>query len=490
MIELNEKKAAVYIRVSTDDQTEYSPDSQMKLCIAYAKDNNIDILPEHIYRENGISGRTADKRPQFQKMIANAKKKPKPFNTILVYDFSRFARNREESVTYKTLLRKKLEIEIISITQPIDEKKKESVILESIYEAMDEYYSLNLSENVKRGKKEKATRGEFQGVAPYGYKYDKNTQQLYIDEEKAEIVKMIFKKWIEPDTTIRKLCKFMNDTNFKTTRGHKWCDRSMKLILQNITYTGKVRFTEGGMKRNYDHPDMIISQGKHPPIIDDELWNLAQKKMQEHKDKWYKYKKEYSKNEHWLRGIIKCSECGASLSHVNAMKGRSGHFQCCGYNKGRCLSSHYIRDSVIIPIILEQLKKDYSERLNINIGENTESIELSEISVLKKQLDRLKIKRKRIKDAYINGIDTINEYKENKTELDKEESNLKKELEKLNYNQSVKMRKERTYKICEEAYKILSDDSVPPNIKDTLAHKLFEKIVYNKQEETIEITYK
>ena len=92
-------------------------------------------------------------------MIAIAKSKDCPFNVILVYDFSRFARNKNESVMYKTLLRKKLGIDVISITQPLSDRK-ESVILESMYEAMDEYYSLNLSENVIRGKIEKASRGE------------------------------------------------------------------------------------------------------------------------------------------------------------------------------------------------------------------------------------------------------------------------------------------------------------------------------------------
>ena len=108
----NNKRAALYIRVSTDDQTEYSPDSQIKLCRKYALDNNYEIMESHIYKEDGISGTKADKRPQFQKMIASAKSKPKPFDVILVYDFSRFARNKDESVMYKTLLRKKLDIDV------------------------------------------------------------------------------------------------------------------------------------------------------------------------------------------------------------------------------------------------------------------------------------------------------------------------------------------------------------------------------------------
>ena len=192
-----EKIGAGYIRVSTDDQTEYSPTSQIKLIKKYAKENNITLLNDYIFQEDGISGKSADKRPEFQRMIAIAKSKDCPFNVILVYDFSRFARNKNESVMYKTLLRKKLGIDVISITQPLSDRK-ESVILESMYEAMDEYYSLNLSENVIRGKIEKASRGEFQGNPPYGYIYNKNTKSLEIDKNRADIVRFIFNEWNNP----------------------------------------------------------------------------------------------------------------------------------------------------------------------------------------------------------------------------------------------------------------------------------------------------
>ena len=277
----NNKRAALYIRVSTDDQTEYSPDSQIKLCRKYALDNNYEIMENHIYKEDGISGTKADKRPQFQKMIASAKSKPKPFDVILVYDFSRFARNKDESVMYKTLLRKKLDIDVISITQPLS-SGKESIILESMYEAMDEYYSLNLSENVKRGKIEKASRGEHQGNAPYGYIYNKNTKMIEIDEERADIVRMIFNEWIKPETTIRSIVLKLNSMGIKTVRGCSWADRSIHIILRNPVYIGYTRFTVGGMKRNWHHPDTKIVKGKHEPILEKEIWDKAKEKMDDH----------------------------------------------------------------------------------------------------------------------------------------------------------------------------------------------------------------
>ena len=97
---------ALYIRVSTDKQEELSPDAQKRLLLDYAKKHKILIKDEHIFIENGISGRNARKRPEFQKMISLAKSKPAPFQVILVWKFSRFARNQEESIVYKSMLKK------------------------------------------------------------------------------------------------------------------------------------------------------------------------------------------------------------------------------------------------------------------------------------------------------------------------------------------------------------------------------------------------
>ena len=95
------KTAAAYIRVSTDRQTELSPDSQIKVIKQFAKQNGYIVPEEYIYRDDGISGRSADKRPSFNDMIATAKQKPSPFSAILVWKFSRFARNQEEAIVYK-----------------------------------------------------------------------------------------------------------------------------------------------------------------------------------------------------------------------------------------------------------------------------------------------------------------------------------------------------------------------------------------------------
>ena len=149
---------AAYIRVSTGKQEELSPDSQKRLILDYAKSNDIVIPDEFIFMENGISGRKADKRPQFQKMIGLAKSGK--FQVILLWKFSRFARNQEESIVYKSMLRK-FGVDVVSVSEPLIDGPFGSLI-ERIIEWMDEFYSIRLAGDVTRGMTEKAMRGGYQ----------------------------------------------------------------------------------------------------------------------------------------------------------------------------------------------------------------------------------------------------------------------------------------------------------------------------------------
>ena len=140
--------AAAYIRVSTDDQDELSPESQLDEIRKYAKREGIILLEDCIYIEEPISGRKAKNRPKFQEMIARAKESDCPFSVILLWKFARFARNQEESIFYKSILRSKCKVDVVSITEPLIAGPFGKLI-ERIIEWMDEFYSIRLSQEVK-----------------------------------------------------------------------------------------------------------------------------------------------------------------------------------------------------------------------------------------------------------------------------------------------------------------------------------------------------
>lgn len=224
--------AAIYIRVSTDKQEELSPDAQKRLILEYAKKNHIVVSEEAVFLEKGgISGKRAQKRPVFQKMIALAKSKEHPFDLILVWKFSRFARNQEESIVYKSML-KKDKVEVVSVSEPLLEGPFGSLI-ERIIEWMDEYYSIRLSGEVFRGMSENAIRGNFQASPPFGYRIPYPKAVPVIVEEQAAVVRMIFQKYGTEGRTIGNIAHDLNQMGVKTAAGNPFEKRAVNYILQN-----------------------------------------------------------------------------------------------------------------------------------------------------------------------------------------------------------------------------------------------------------------
>ena len=133
---------ALYVRVSSEKQdVDLSIAAQLKALREYsqARDYNVVVVKEFV--DEAESGRTIH-RPVFQEMIRLARPGPAPFDAILVYKLSRFARNREDSIIYKSLLRKQ-GIQLISINEPLEDTPT-GQMMEGIIEVLDEFYSANL----------------------------------------------------------------------------------------------------------------------------------------------------------------------------------------------------------------------------------------------------------------------------------------------------------------------------------------------------------
>ena len=352
------KTAALYIRVSTDKQEELSPDSQKRLLLEYAKNHNMIVSQKHIYTENGISGRKADKRPKFQQMIAAAKSEEHPFDVILLWKFSRFARNQEESIVYKSMLRNKCHVDVVSISEPLIEGPFGGLI-ERIIEWMDEFYSIRLSGDVTRGMTENALRGAYQCRPPLGYRipYHKATPEIVPEE--AEIVRLIFDKYVNGRMSLFALTKYLNGLGLKTNRGKPFEKRSLEYILQNPGYAGDVRWnrTVNETKEIRDPSEWIIRPGHHPAIISKELFLAAQERFQA------EYKPRNAKpseiSRHWLSGLLKCPSCGRSLSSCVMHRKTAPDtfsFQCYGYLKGKCSHNCYVRAEEIEPAVIKALE--------------------------------------------------------------------------------------------------------------------------------------
>lgn len=478
------QNGACYIRVSTEDQTEFSPDAQLKAIKAYAKQNNIIIIKEHIYIDEGISGRKAEKRPQFMNMIATAKIIPKPFDVILVHKFDRFARSREDSVVYKSLLKKECGVKVVSTTESIEDDKF-SVILEAMLEAMAEYYSLNLAEEVKKGMTEKAERGGYQTTPPFGYVME--NKKLIIAPDEAKIVRFIFEKFSSREMGMRALAAYINYMGIKSKRGNTFENRSVDYILNNPVYIGKARWTPTGrIRRDFNSPDSIIRDSDHEPIVSMELWDKAQEVIKENKELFAYHGKSNSVKITWLQGLVKCGSCGKSL-----VRSAHSYLQCNGYSKGQCKTSNIIKYELLEQLVLNQIKMDFTSPIDLHIvPKPSDSGRKDEHELLEQQLDVFEAKFSRIKTAYRDGIDTLGEYKENKTQLETERGKLIAKLRELKETLLSTDDEQEIEKHIEDAYALLTDDTIDLENKYQAAHFLINKIDYSKEEKVLRLEYK
>ena len=471
------KKAACYIRVSTSEQAEFSPAAQLKAIQYYAASNKIELSPKHIYVDES-SGKTAENRVEFMKMISQARKKPKEFDIILVHRFDRFARSREDSVVYKSILKKEAGIPVISVTESIEDDKF-SVILEAMLEAMAEYYSLNLADEVKKGMTEKALRGEFQAAPPLGYKIINRT--LIPIKHEADLIQNIFYQFAVEGLSYREIAILLNQMGYRTKRGNLFDSRAISYIIQNPVYTGKSRWTPNGKTdRNFSNTSSIVTNGTFEPIISTELWNMAQEQLKSNKLLYRKKEYNSSNISSWLKGIIKCGNCGSLLVSNGTI-----YLQCSKYTKGQCTISHCINYTHAEEVILEYISNEFNYKLAINPEEKNNN----NISESKFILDKIKDIEKRFlrnKEAYLSGADTLQEYLEQKKELTLQKEALQSQLNfKINKNyiniSSLEFSSLSAF---------LKSDNVPIKSKNRAAHLIFEEIIFKKESNLLYIKHR
>ena len=482
------RTAAVYIRVSTDMQLDQSPESQLVEIRRYAAQNNMIIPSQYIFMENeGRSGRKAGNRLQFQNMIATAKSNPKPFDCILVWKFSRFARNQDESTFYKSMLRKKLGIDVISISEPIMDGMYGRLI-EMIIEWQDEFYSYNLGMEVRRSMSLKAQKGFYNGKVPLGYTKKPNELPV-IEESEAHIVRTIFQMYTSGRDK-NYIVRYLNEKGFRTKTGKTFDSEGLTYILENPFYIGKIRWNRRVSSAGSDLKDeseWIIADSHHEPIIDAEMFEAAQERTRSILASREKYAHPVSHGKHWLSGMVKCSICGKSLS---IKMGHCPSFQCLGYRNGLHNESQSISERKLTAAVLESLRsvKD-TGNATFSLVRTSDYDASAELRIYEAELKDLDKKEQRIKEAYVAGFDTLEEYGSNKKILD----NRRKELNELIAASDCSTLSPEAYKeqflgTVASVIDILESDA-DNCTKGEALRGIIQKIVFFKETQTLEFHY-
>ena len=401
-------KAVIYARYSSDNQREESIEGQIRDCRAYAEYNGIDIVGEYIDR--AFSAKTDD-RPDFQRMVSDSSKKL--FDIVLVWKLDRFARNRYDSAFYRYTLRKN-GVKLISVKENISDGP-EGIILESMIEGMAEYYSANLSQNVKRGFRENALKGKWNGGAvPFGYKVVDH--RLAIDEESAPIVRLMFEMCADGKTA-KEVYAYLKEKHVCRANGKPIGYTTVLYILGSRTYIGE-----------YNHSGVVIENGV-PAIISKDTFEKVQETLKKNSIAPAAHNEG---NDYLLTTHLYCGKCGALMTAYSGTSQNGNvyrYYICNRTRKHECDKKKVEKDKIedfVVAKTMEFLKKDeIIERLadllyNLQYEENTLLPRLeSQLAERTKEIDNIVTA---IQKGVASGalLQRLNELEENKRALEDE----------------------------------------------------------------------
>lgn len=368
-------RAAIYARFSSDNQRDESIDAQVHAIKEFAKSNDIVIVEQYIDRAKSA---TTDNRPDFQRMIKDSEKGD--FQLVLVHKLDRFARNRKDSITYHAVL-KRHRVSLLSVLEQFDEDKPESVLLQSVLEGLNEFYSRNLAREVKKGLDENARKGLHTGGKPaLGYDIDPETRKYIINEHEAAAVRLMFQMVIDGHS-YSAIIERLNSEGYKTKKKQAFGRNSIYDILHNPKYKGEYIFhrTSGPdpytKKRNSHREnapeDMIIIQNGVPAIISEEDFDKVQQLLE--KRRYRSYHSKRNKEVYLLSGKMFCGVCGCR--YVGNRKSSSGNrgphitYRCNHRGRGTktaCKNREVNRDYVE-GFVIKQLEKSIFNKNMIKI---------------------------------------------------------------------------------------------------------------------------
>ncbi len=319
--------AAVYARYSSDNQREESIVAQLRACREFCKRKNYSIIKE--YADEAYTG-TNDNRPQFQQMLADAE--AGLFEVIVAHKLDRIGRNAYDF--YKNSHRlQEAGVQMEFAAQEIP-NTPEGSMMKAVMAGMSEWYSQNLSREVKKGKRENILTGKAAGGIPlYGYDVGPDKKFVINDAEAAAVRKMF--EMYAAGQSYREILEWLNGHGYKTKRGAPFGGNSLYDMLHNRRYIGwsiggKHRRT--GKPRNSHAPDddgVIIAKGVCPAIVTEELFERVQKRMEANKHR--NGGRQKAKVPYLLSGYVYCDVCGGAMSGgatTNTKGVRTRYYRC------------------------------------------------------------------------------------------------------------------------------------------------------------------
>ena len=491
---MRKKKCYIDTRVSTAAQTEgYSLEAQQERLREYADYKNLEIAGE--YCDAGKSGKSIVGRPAFLQMLDDISSEKDNISFVLVFKLSRFGRNAADILKSLQLL-EDYEVDLICVEDAIDSSTPGGKLTLTILSAVAEIERENINVQFMAGKMQKILNGGWPGgPAPYGYR--SVNKELVVEPEEAEIVKLIFDRYIQDDGTLNGVAIWLNNNGYsRISKGEvkPFTYDFIVNVLDNPTYHGKINyFRRTNIKGIRKNPkDAVEVDGIHEAIIDEDLWQQAREKREASSGRQEKV--DEPDRVSLLSGLIKCPACGNGLiatknKHVN--KNRGGHYKtihyysCRYYRKsaGRtCEFKHTYNqakiDSAVFEIVSNLAAHPAFEKAMAMAAGGDESVEAYEkrMKEIRKDLYHQEHEKNRV-GAELDNLDVLSD------DYDTEYERIQAEMDDI-YDriESLELSLKKIKKKCSEARQGVSSIE---GIKKILKNfgKFYEKLTSEEQRE-------
>ncbi|HAR6255717.1 TPA: recombinase family protein [Staphylococcus pseudintermedius] len=359
MDKMKKKLVGGYIRVSTERQVEgYSIEGQITQIEQYCQFNDYELVD--IYADRGISGKSMN-RPELQRMLNDAKNGK--LDCVMVYKTNRLARNTSDLLTIVEELHRQ-NVEFFSLSERMEVKNSTGKLMLQILASFSEFERNTILENIYNRQHQRALEGYYQGNLPLGYNnIPDNKKELMINQHEANIVKYIFESYAKGHG-YRKIANALNHKGYVTKKGNPFSISAITYILSNPFYIGKIQFAkykdwnEKRRKGLNDNP--VIAEGKHAPIISQELWDKVQSRKKQVSQK----PQVHGKGTNLLTSLIFCEKCGATYAAsttTNTLKDgtkkRIRYYSCSNFRnkESKVCSANSVRADVIEKYVMDQI---------------------------------------------------------------------------------------------------------------------------------------
>ena len=410
------KRAAVYARYSSEEQAGgESIEYQLERCREYIAQQGWSIAQTNVFVDRAKSGTTTYRREEFNRMVALAKAKDRPFDVVVAWSTSRFGRNMDECAVNKAFLRKH-GVEVHFVSQPLPEGHVGKLI-EKIFEWTDELQSIQIGEYAFQGQKQVTQKGfHGGGKAPYGYKRvrvedpeektDKDGKVVeYVTyelvEDQTAVVRRVFRMYAE-GASYKKVAHTFNEEGISSPRGSTWDVSGVRSILLNENYLGRRvwnqtrrnKKVQRGTKVPKPRSEWVVTEDAHPAIIYQELWDAVQERrgrMSRHIKKgkgWYNT----GHAPYMLSGLLRCEVCGGNYVISGAKKlGGARYYRCAQHaNRGNsvCTNGRNVR---LDRLELSALKAVSGDLLRVDVIEDIIDVYRNLAEEVRQDVDRAEL---------------------------------------------------------------------------------------------------